>query len=149
MRIEPFDKAKHQRAEFSCGLPALDEFLRAFVTQDEKRRLGRTFVAVPTTEDTRVVGCYALAAGAVAFAHLPPQVAKKLPEHPVPVILLERLAVDRSVVQDTFDGRLDLVFRGRTVSQPRGPMASSIPNSLARARRTTAPRLGNPWFVAY
>jgi len=97
IRIEPFDKAKHQRAGFSCGLPALDEFLRAFVTQYEKRRLGKTFVAVPTTEDTRVVGYYTLAAGAVAFAHLPPQVAKKLPKHPVPVVLLARLAVDRSV----------------------------------------------------
>ena len=97
IRIEPFDKAKHQRAGFSCGLPALDEFLRAFVTQYEKRRLGKTFVAVPTAEDTRVVGYYTLAAGAVAFAHLPSHVAKKLPKHPVPVILLGRLAVDRSL----------------------------------------------------
>ena len=90
IRIEPFDKAKHQRTGFCCGMPALDEFLRAFVTQYEKRRLGRTFVAVPTTEDARVLGYYTLAAGAVAFVHLPPQVAKKLPKHPVPVILLGR-----------------------------------------------------------
>jgi GNAT superfamily N-acetyltransferase len=96
IRIEAFDKTKHNRAAFSCGQPALDEFIRALVTQYEKRRLGKTFVAVPAKEDARVVGYYTLAAGAVAFAQLPPQVARKLPKHPVPVILLARLAVDRS-----------------------------------------------------
>jgi GNAT superfamily N-acetyltransferase len=43
------------------------------------------------------LGYYTLAAGAVAFAHVPREVAGKSPRHPVPVILLARLAVDRSV----------------------------------------------------
>ncbi len=45
IRIEPFTKAKHDRSSFSCGQPSLDAFLRTLVTQYEKRRLGRTFVA--------------------------------------------------------------------------------------------------------
>jgi GNAT superfamily N-acetyltransferase len=97
IRIEPFDKAKHQRSSFCCGEPMLDEFIRAYVTQYEKRRLGKTFVAVRAEDVRRVVGYYTLAAGAVAFAHLPQEVAKKLPKHPVPVILLARLAIDRTV----------------------------------------------------
>ena len=43
-----------------------------------------------------VVGYYTLA-GAVAFGNVPEQIARKLPRHPVPVVLLARLAVDRSV----------------------------------------------------
>jgi len=96
-RIEPFDKRRHQRSNFQCGVADLDDFLRSFVTQYEKRRLGKTFVAVPLNDALRVIGYYTLAAGSVAFAHLPTEVAKKLPRHPVPVILLARLAVDHSV----------------------------------------------------
>lgn len=92
--IEPFDKP-HDRSAFSCGRPSLDDFIRTCVSQYEKRRLGKTFVAVSRGEK-RVIGYYTLAAGAVMFEHLPTEAARKLPKHPVPVILLARLAVDQS-----------------------------------------------------
>lgn len=92
--IEPFDKS-HDRSAFTCGKPALDDFLRTRVSQYEKRRLGKTFVAVSEGEK-RVRGYYTLAAGAVAFEHLPTVASTKLPKHPIPVILLARLAVDQS-----------------------------------------------------
>ncbi len=92
--IEPFGK-DHERSGFSCGRTSLDDFIRARVSQYEKRRLGKTFVAVPPGEK-RVVGYYTLAAGAVAFEHLPEDASRKLPKHPVPVVLLARLAVDQS-----------------------------------------------------
>jgi GNAT superfamily N-acetyltransferase len=92
--IEPFGKG-HERSSFSCGRPALDDFIRARVSQYEKRRLGKTFVAV-ASGDKQVIGYYTLAAGAVAFKHLPSDAARKLPKHPVPVVLLARLAVDQS-----------------------------------------------------
>jgi predicted N-acetyltransferase YhbS len=92
--IEPFGK-DHDRSVFSCGQPSLDEFLQARVSQYEKRRIGKTFVAVPSGEK-RVIGYYTLAASAVPFEHLPAESARKLPRHPVPVVLLARLAVDRS-----------------------------------------------------
>jgi GNAT superfamily N-acetyltransferase len=37
-----------------------------------------------------------MASGAISFQNLPVHAARKLPRHPVPVILLARLAVDRS-----------------------------------------------------
>jgi predicted GNAT family N-acyltransferase len=43
-----------------------------------------------------VIGYYTLAAGAVTFEHLPTEASRKLPKHPIPVILLARLAVDLS-----------------------------------------------------
>lgn len=92
--IEPFGKA-HDRSAFSCGRKSLDDFIRTHVSQYEKRRLGRTFVAVAEGEK-RVIGYYTLAAGAVTFEHLPTETSRKLPRHPIPVILLARLAVDQS-----------------------------------------------------
>jgi GNAT superfamily N-acetyltransferase len=85
----------HQRAEFCCGKPPLDNFLHALVSQYEKRGLGRTYVAV-RPGDARVWAYYTLASGAVAFDNLPPGAARKLPRHPVPVVLLARLAVDQA-----------------------------------------------------
>src|SRR5438034_4368122 len=92
-RIEPL-RASHEREEFSCGKPPLDDFLLLRATQYEKRRLGRTYVAL-FPGATTVAGYYTLAAGAIPIANLPPQAAKRLPKHPLPVILLGRLAVDQ------------------------------------------------------
>ncbi len=86
----------HERAAFTCGKPSLDDFLRTLVTQYEKRTLGRTYVAVRAGEP-RVLGYYTLASGSLPFQNLPAPAARKLPRHPVPVILLARLAVDQSV----------------------------------------------------
>ena len=86
-------KSSHERAEFSCGQPSLDGFLRTLVSQYEKRRLGRTFVATEPGQ-TRVAGYYTLAAGSFAVSVLPAAERKKLPQHPVPMIHLGRLAVD-------------------------------------------------------
>lgn len=94
-KIEPF-ASNHDRSNFSCGRPTLDEFLLGRVSQYEKRRIGKTFVAVPP-EGNRVIGYYTLAAGAVYFENLPIETSRKLPKHPVPVVLLARLAVDQSM----------------------------------------------------
>jgi GNAT superfamily N-acetyltransferase len=97
-RIEPWT-ADQDRSQFSCGNILLDEFLRFRVGQYEKRSLGKTFVAI--TKDSRqghktVIGYYALAAGSIEFQNLPIPAARKLPKHPVPIVLLARLAVDKS-----------------------------------------------------
>ena len=96
--IEPFAK-KHYRSGFSCGQSSLDEFLQTRVNQYQRRNLGQTFVAVPQVDDVnhhQVIGYYTLAASAVAFQNLPLVRSRRLPKHPVPVVLLGRLAVDRA-----------------------------------------------------
>lgn len=92
--IEPLTKG-HRRNRFSCGKASLDDFIRSRVTQYEKRRLGRTFVAV-AIGGADVLGYFTLAASAISFEHMPEAFSRKLPRHPVPVVLLARLAVDLS-----------------------------------------------------
>src|SRR3954467_10074553 len=89
-------EGRHSREAFSCGKPPLDDFILKLVSQYEKRNLGRTYVAVKAGE-AQVRGYYTVASGAVPFQNLPVKSARKLPRHPVPVILLARLAVDLSV----------------------------------------------------
>ena len=93
--IERFDP-EHVRGGFDCGKLSLNDFLHALVSQYERRNLGRTYVALQEG-DHRVLGYYTLASGAIAAEGLPAKQGKKLPGHAVPVVLLARLAVDRSV----------------------------------------------------
>ena len=94
-RIEQLSRS-NDRSAFSCGKSPLDDFIRRFVTQYEKRNLGRTFVAVLEGEN-RIGGYYTLASSSVTFEHLPEESPRTLPKHPVPVVLIARLAVDTSV----------------------------------------------------
>jgi GNAT superfamily N-acetyltransferase len=93
----------HDRTLFSCGKAPLDTFLVTLVSQYEKRRLGRTFVATEPGH-CRVAGYYTLAAGAFDLSCLPQKDRKKLPKHPVPTVHLGRLAVD-------------LAFRGKRLGE--------------------------------
>ena len=124
--IELFGKS-HDRSAFTCGKPALDDFLRNRVTQYEKRRLGKTFVAV-TEGENRVMGYYTLAAGAVPFKHLPIEVSPKLPKHPIPVILLTRLAVDQSAQGKGLGEKLllDALQRSLDISDKLGAHAVEV-----------------------
>jgi GNAT superfamily N-acetyltransferase len=84
------------RSQFNCGVPNLDVFLFHFVNQYEKRNLGRTYVLVLEGEK-RVYGYYTLAGGHIPRECMPTEAMKKLSKHPVPVVLLARLAVDQSM----------------------------------------------------
>lgn len=94
-QIERLDRS-HQRGEFSCGKAPLDKFLRTLVSQYEKRKFGRTYVATQPPAK-HVLGYYTLASSAIPFDAVPHAASRKLPRHPVPVVLLARLAVDQSV----------------------------------------------------
>ena len=136
--IESFGK-EHDRSRFSCGKPLLDDFIRTRVSQYEKRRLGKTFVAVPAG-GKQVIGYYTLAAGAVALEHLPTDAARKLPKHPVPVVLLARLAVDRST-QGSGLGEgllLDALQRSLDLSAELGSMPSKSTRLMIAQRASTA-----------
>jgi GNAT superfamily N-acetyltransferase len=116
-RIEQLDRT-HDRDRFDCGQPSLDRFIKELVSQYEKRNLGRTYVATQG-EDRRVLGYHTLSSGALAFQSLPAAAAKKLPKHPVPIVLLARLAVDRSVQGKRLGERLLIDALSRTVELSR------------------------------
>ena len=75
--IEPL--GKHDRAAFSCGVAALDEWFHLRAGQDEKRNMARVFVAI---DDRRgIVGFYSLSSFTLAITDLPAEHAKRLPRY--------------------------------------------------------------------
>ena len=76
---------------FDCGQPALNQFLQRFALVNQKSYSAQTYVCWHTGV---VVGFYSLTVGSAKPATAAPRVVKGIPQHPVPVMILARLAVD-------------------------------------------------------
>ena len=85
--------ASDRVAGFDCGQQELDQYLQRFALGNQKANSANTYVVCCAGD---VVGFYSLAVGSVAPSAAAPRVIKGLPQHPVPVMLLARLAVDRT-----------------------------------------------------
>jgi len=81
----------HNILAFDCGAAALNLFLQRYALLNQANGAARTFV---TQAQKQVIGYYSLAAASVEHAQVPRRVSKGLAQHPVPMLLLARLAVD-------------------------------------------------------
>lgn len=84
----------HDRAAFSCGVAALDDYLHRRARQDMSRNLAAVFIL--TFDGKDIAGYYTLSAHSIFAEQLPDKLGKKLPRFPLPVTLLGRMGVSRS-----------------------------------------------------
>ena len=84
----------HLLDRYDCGIEDLNRFLKLHAWSNQQAQSAQTYVLA---RDLAVLGYYTLAAGAVSHHEATNRVRKGLARHPIPVILLARLAVDRSV----------------------------------------------------
>jgi GNAT superfamily N-acetyltransferase len=80
--------------QFDCGREALNRFLVRYAFQNQQAGASQTYVAL-AGEDA-VVGYYTLVVGQVEQAAATERLKKGLARHPVPIMLLARLAVATS-----------------------------------------------------
>ena len=80
----------HDFSIFDSGTPVLDDWLRRRALPNQESGASRTYVVCA---GRRVVGYYALAAGAVAQAEATGRTRRNMPD-PVPVMVIGRLAID-------------------------------------------------------
>ena len=91
--VEPLTK-DHVVGEFDCGShTSLSEWLKRYALQSQQGNSTRTYVV---HRENRVVGYYSLSASSVRKEDASERAARYQPGHPLPVILLARLAVDKS-----------------------------------------------------
>ena len=92
--IEPLGK-QHNRATFTSGQPAIDDWFRRRASQDERRNVARIFVAL---DHEGIVGFYSLSSYTLALDDLPADLARRLPRYDaVPAARIGRLARDERV----------------------------------------------------
>jgi GNAT superfamily N-acetyltransferase len=77
---------------FDCGQPELNRYLQRYAWTNQKASSAQTYVVCA---GSALAGYYSLSVAGVDHGSAPERVAKGLARHPIPVILLGRLAVDR------------------------------------------------------
>ncbi len=92
LRIEKLQRS-HAVDEFDCGKEALNRFLVRYSLQNQQAGASQTYVALA---NEAVVGYYTLVVGQVEYAAAPERLTKGLARHPVPIMLLARLAIATS-----------------------------------------------------
>ena len=85
---------QHLLDGFDCGKEDLNRFLKRQAWNNQQAHSAQTYVLA---KELAVVGYYSLAAGSVNHDEATERVRKGLARHPIPVILLARLAVDVSL----------------------------------------------------
>ena len=85
-------RKEHVLAAFDCGQSDLNAWLLKYALQNQASNSAQTYVGVVNDE---VVGYYSLAVGQVEYVEAPERIHKGLARHPVPIMLLARLAVHK------------------------------------------------------
>lgn len=81
----------HDLAPFDCGKNSLNFWLHRYARQNQMAEAAQTYVV---HREYRVTGYFTLTYGSVQPEETPARIIKGLARHPVPVVLLARLAVD-------------------------------------------------------
>lgn len=88
-RVEKL-RADHPIEGFDCGREELNRYLLRYAWANQQAGAAQTYVGLA---GDAVVGYYTLAVGQVTREEAPERLTKGLARHPVPVMLLARLAV--------------------------------------------------------
>ena len=87
-------REKDNRNSFQSGDDQLDLFFHRYAGQNQFRHhIGTTYVAV---ESEIILGFATVTVGHVEIENISPGLRKKLPDYPLPILRLARLAVDRN-----------------------------------------------------
>jgi GNAT superfamily N-acetyltransferase len=87
---------KDTRGGFRCGIASLDTWLVEHAPGADAAGSARSYVVVDEEQD-RVVGYYALTVASLEREEATGRASRGMPRHPIPAMLLARLAVDESV----------------------------------------------------
>jgi GNAT superfamily N-acetyltransferase len=96
LTIELFDRNRHDRSSFDCGVPALNAYLQRLTSQDMEKRAAVVYVGV--IDAPSIAGYYTLSQFSIELTRLPESLAKRLARYPeVSTTLLGRLAVSHAL----------------------------------------------------
>jgi GNAT superfamily N-acetyltransferase len=133
LRIEKL-RRDHAVEAFDCGKSALNRFLTQFALLNQQANASQTYVAVRGHE---VVGYYTLVFGQIAFEDAPERLQKGVARHPVPLMVLARLAIAKTAQGQKLGAGLlkDAMLRTLQAAQIAGLRALAVHAKDDEARR--------------
>lgn len=113
--IEPFDPARHDRAGFSCGVAAVDNYFKK--TANKLAIAGNVRLFVMVSAEQALIGFYAINAHAVHCRELPKAFVRTRPGHgSIPAAFIAMIGRDQRYSGSGFGGDL-LVDALRRIAQ--------------------------------
>ena len=133
---------RHDRAAFDCGDADLNLYLQKYARQNHETGGAKCFIAAPSDAPTRILGFYTLSPASLEYSRTPAVAKKGLARYDVPVFLLGRLAIDKTMQGHGLGGALLLRAADRCirVAQDVGGVALLIDAKTDRAAR---------WYESY
>lgn len=89
LRIEKL-KAAHLVDAFDCGNKSLNQFLQRHAFQSQRAGSSTTYLGL---DSQTVIGFYSLVVGQIEYADAPDRLRKGQARHPIPAMILARLAI--------------------------------------------------------
>lgn len=86
--------SSYARENFDCGNQSLNIFLKQYALQNSKNNASRTYVSLNDKE--MICGYYTLTFGSISHIEATDKIKKRMPNYPIPIIILARLAVSKS-----------------------------------------------------
>lgn len=90
-RIEKLAR-HHMVDDFNCANEALDQFLVRYALTNQLSNASQTYVGLANDE---VIGYYTLVVGEIGYEDAPERLTKGMARHPVPLMVLARMATRR------------------------------------------------------
>lgn len=131
--------ATDQVDAFDCGQAELNQFLQRYALVNQKANSAQTYVC---GQGDLVVGFYSLVVGSVDPQATPSRVMKGLASHPVPVMILARLAVDKEHQRKSLGQAL---LRNALLRTAQAADIAGILSLLAHAKGDAARRKYETW----
>jgi GNAT superfamily N-acetyltransferase len=124
----------HSIDAFDCGQEALNQWLRKHALQNQGAGAAQNYVGLV---DGVVIGYYSLAVGQIEYIDASERLRKGLAWHPVPIMLLARLAVDTNWQKKGVGRALlrDAVLRTVQAAEIAGIRALAVHAKDEQARR--------------
>lgn len=91
LRIEKLSR-EHDLTGFDCGEEPLNRFLAKFALVNQFANAAQTYLGLA---DNDIAGYYTLTVGDIEYSDAPERLTKGLARHPVPLMVLARLAIDK------------------------------------------------------
>lgn len=88
----------YDRKDFECSNERLNDYIKKQASQDIKKNISSCFVYTEIEDDKhKIKGYYTLSNSSIHKNSIPENLRKKFPYESLPVTLLGRLAVDKSI----------------------------------------------------
>lgn len=145
----------HKTELFDCSDKVMNLWLQDKAIVAQVAGTAKTYVF---TNQDRVLGYYSLALGRVERKELPRAMKKDMPSHPIPLVLLARLAVDKSLQGRGLGSAMvrDVFLRGIEVSKIAGGVGlfvdlaeAQLEDFYLRLGFLKSPSLGGRLFLPY